>query len=125
MLESQGERSSGGRICPMNAVPYAPMIPIRDEKMDEERHDGNQTQDLGQYQIACRVDTHDVWSASICLGYWHGTQLEAMLEPTFPARMRHMILEENSSNMISRAGYNPKPIEASMDSGCSVSSGYR
>ena len=27
---------------------------------------------------------------------------EAMLEPTLPARIRHMMLDENSSNMISR-----------------------
>ena len=30
---------------------------------------------------------------------------DAMFEPTLPARMRHMILEENSSSMISRVVY--------------------
>ena len=30
---------------------------------------------------------------------------EAMLEPTFPARIRHMMEDENSSNMISRVVY--------------------
>ena len=44
-------------------------------------------------------------SASICWVTRMVPISEAMLDPTFPARMRHMMEEENSSSMISRVVY--------------------
>ena len=41
-------------------------------------------------------------SASICCVTLMVPISEAMFEPTLPAKIRHMILEENSSTMISR-----------------------
>lgn len=41
-------------------------------------------------------------SASICCVTRMVPISEAMLEPTFPARMRHMMEDENSRSMISR-----------------------
>ena len=43
--------------------------------------------------------------ASICWVVRIVPNSEAMFEPTFPERMRHMILEENSKSMISRVTY--------------------
>ena len=43
--------------------------------------------------------------ASICCVTRMVPSSEAMLEPTLPARIRHMILDENSSNRISRVVY--------------------
>ena len=40
--------------------------------------------------------------ASICCVVRMVPSSEAMLEPTFPERIRHMIEEENSRSMISR-----------------------
>lgn len=44
-------------------------------------------------------------SASICCVTLIVPISEAMLEPTFPARIRHIIDDENSSSMISRVTY--------------------
>ena len=41
-------------------------------------------------------------SASICCVTRIVPISDAMFEPTLPARMRHMMLDENSSSMISR-----------------------
>ena len=43
--------------------------------------------------------------ASICCVTRMVPISEAMLDPTFPARIRHMMEDENSSNMISRVVY--------------------
>lgn len=40
--------------------------------------------------------------ASICWVTRMVPNSEAILEPTLPAKIKHMILEENSSNIISR-----------------------
>ena len=47
---------------------------------NQERHDGNQTENLWQNQIACRVDTHDVECVNL-LGYSHGAQLRSDVGP--------------------------------------------
>ena len=47
---------------------------------NQERHDGNQTENLWQNEIACRVDTHDV-ECIYLLGYSHGTQLGCDVGP--------------------------------------------
>ena len=41
-------------------------------------------------------------NASICCVTRIVPNSEAIFEPTFPAKIRHMILDENSSSMISR-----------------------
>ena len=43
--------------------------------------------------------------ASICCVTRMVPNSEAMFDPTLPARIRHMILDENSSNRISRVVY--------------------
>ena len=41
---------------------------------DQERHDGEQTDDFGQNQIAGRIDAHNLESVDL-LGNTHGAQL--------------------------------------------------
>ena len=59
---------------------------------------------LGAYATAYvgHILTPMISSASICCVTRIVPSSEAMFDPTFPARMRHMMLEENSSSMISR-----------------------
>lgn len=68
---------------------------------NQEGNDGDQTGNLGQNQIGRGIDTHNFECIDLLCGASCPT-LKLILEPTLPARIKHMMLEENSSNMISR-----------------------
>ncbi len=86
------------------------MIPISEMRDDQERHVMvTRAENLWQDQRACRVDTHDVECIDL-LGYCDGTQFGSDIGiPPFRQGSRHMILEENSSSIISSGGIARNP----------------
>ena len=94
-------RSSGLITCPMYAVAYAPTMP--EAVLNTTRNGIRVIRPSIFGSIKKFAELTPIMSrASICCVTRIVPISEAMFEPTFPARIRHIIDDENSSSMISR-----------------------
>ena len=88
-------------MCPMYAVAYAPMMPLTVLKTTNRGMMVTKPIILGSIKNDAEF-TPIISSASICSVVRIVPNSEAIFEPTLPDKIKHMMLDENSSNMISR-----------------------
>jgi hypothetical protein len=91
-------------MCPIYAVAYAPPIPATILKAHKKGIIVTSPVILGRMRKLAGL-TPIISNASICCVTRMVPISEAMLEPTLPERIRHMMEEENSKSRISRVVY--------------------
>lgn len=91
-------------MCPRYAVAISTDNTHAGTENNKEWHNRHQSHNFRKDKVACRL-TPIISSASICCVARIVPNSEAIFEPTFPARIRHMMLLENSRSIISRVVY--------------------